>query len=112
MSEQKYDYDFEGSQSRRAPQPSQSNQPGEALPPVAIAPSDLSPTTLESLIEAFVLREGTDYGAVEASFETKTSQVRRQLEEGLVQIAFDPNTETVTILAAREWKQLASRNQP
>jgi uncharacterized protein YheU (UPF0270 family) len=112
MSEQKYDYDFEGSQSNRKPQPRPTKGQEELQPPVAIAPSDLSPTTLESLIEAFVLREGTDYGAVEASFETKTSQVRRQLEQGLVQIAFDPNTETVTILTAREWKQLASRNQP
>lgn len=111
MSEQKYDYDFEGGPPKSSAQRREPQQPAETLPPIAISPSDLSPSTLESLVEAFVLREGTDYGAVEVSLETKTSQVRRQLEEGLVQIAFDPNTETVTILTDREWKQLVSRSR-
>lgn len=110
MSEQRYDYDFDGGPAKSPAQERGPQQPAETLPPVAISPSDLSPSTLESLVEAFVLREGTDYGAAEVSFETKVSQVQRQLAEGLVQIAFDPNTETVTILTAREWKQRFSRS--
>ena len=84
----------------------------EIQPPLTIDPTELSSDTLESLVESFVLREGTDYGASEVSFETKTSQVRRQLEQGLVQIVFDPNNETVTIVTQREWKQLISRQKP
>lgn len=110
MSEQEYDYDFDGRPAKSSAQRREPQQPAELLPPVAISPSDLSPSTLESLVEAFVLREGTDYGATEVSFETKIAQVQRQLAEGLIQIAFDPNTESVTILTAREWKQKSSRN--
>jgi len=32
---------------------------------------DIAPETLENLIREFVLREGTDYGAVEISLQNK-----------------------------------------
>ncbi|WP_460549631.1 YheU family protein, partial [Geodermatophilus aquaeductus] len=41
---------------------------------------DLAPETLDSLIESFVLREGTDYGEHERSLEQKVADVRRQLK--------------------------------
>ena len=40
---------------------------------------DLSPETLENLIESFVLREGTDYGEHERTHEQKVADVKRQL---------------------------------
>lgn len=40
---------------------------------------DLSPETLENLIESFVLREGTDYGEHERTLEQKVADVKRQL---------------------------------
>ena len=43
---------------------------------------DLSPETLENLIESFVLREGTDYGEHERTLEQKVSDVKRQLQCG------------------------------
>lgn len=43
---------------------------------------DLSPETLENLIESFVLREGTDYGEHERTLEQKTADVKRQLQCG------------------------------
>ncbi len=49
------------------------------------------------MIESFVLREGTDYGAREYSLEQKVAQVRAQLERGRARILFDPETGTVTI---------------
>jgi uncharacterized protein YheU (UPF0270 family) len=58
----------------------------------------LKPETLEQLIKAFVLREGTDYGAVEASLDTKIKQIHRQLEKGDLKIVFDLSTETGSIV--------------
>jgi uncharacterized protein len=66
--------------------------------PVEIPIEALPPETLRSLIEHFVLREGTDYGAVEATLESKVADVQRQLARGEARIVFDPGTETVTFL--------------
>ena len=49
----------------------------------------LQPETLRALIEEFVTRSGTDYGAREASLEAKVEQVLRQLETSKAQIVFD-----------------------
>ena len=40
----------------------------------------LDKDTLYNLIESYVLREGTDYGEVEASIESKVNQVKLQLK--------------------------------
>ena len=72
----------------------------EPHPPVPVPHADLDPDTLRRLVEAFVLREGTDYGAVECSLEQKVAHVMAQLERGDARILFDPNTETVTIATA------------
>ena len=66
--------------------------------PVEIPLAELSPEALRGVVEAFVNREGTDYGAVERSLEEKVADVLRQLERGEARIVFDPETESVTIL--------------
>ena len=58
----------------------------------------LSPDTLQGLIEEFVTRDGTDYGEVEISLETKISQVLGQLKSGKAVIVFDQGTDTCNIL--------------
>ena len=61
-------------------------------------PADrLSPDALDGVIDDFILREGTDYGAVEASLEAKRRHVRAQLERGTARIVFDPASETFTL---------------
>ena len=60
----------------------------------------LSEAALDAVIESFVNREGTDYGARERGFEEKVADVRRQLERGEAQIVFDPETESVNIVPA------------
>ena len=81
-------------------------EPSEApTPPVDVPASALSEAALAGIIEQFVLREGTDYGAHEADYSTKLKQVRRQIETGEVKIVFDPNTESVTLLTRKEWAQ-------
>jgi uncharacterized protein YheU (UPF0270 family) len=70
----------------------------ERRPPVPIPYKELSADALKGVIEAFVLREGTDYGEREFSLEEKAAHVLRQLERGEAQIIFDPNTQTVDIV--------------
>ena len=48
---------------------------------VELAASDLSPDALRGLVEEFVSREGTDYGHVDRSLESKVRDVMRQLRE-------------------------------
>jgi len=72
--------------------------PTEPAPePIEIPMQELPPQTLRAVIEHFVLREGTDYGAQEATFERKVADVLRQLERGEARILFDPASESVTI---------------
>lgn len=73
----------------------------ELKPPVEIPSENLSAEALNGIIEAFVLREGTDYGAVEVSFERKKEQLLKQIKRGEGRIVFDPNTESVTLLNGR-----------
>ena len=56
--------------------------------------------TLNSLLEEFVSREGTDYGQTMYSLEQKVNHVRRQLEKGSIVIVFDHETETCNIVDA------------
>ncbi len=61
----------------------------------------LSPEALQRLIEEFVTRDGTDYGATERTLEQKVAAVRRLLERGEAVIVFDPGSGTCTV-APRE----------
>ena len=59
---------------------------------------DLSPETLDNLIESFVLREGTDYGEHDRSLEQKVNDVKRQLKSGDVVLVWSELHETVNIM--------------
>jgi uncharacterized protein YheU (UPF0270 family) len=60
----------------------------------------LSPEALQGVIEEFISREGTDYGEVEASRETKFRQAKYRLETGSAVLIFDDETETTNIFLA------------
>ena len=60
----------------------------------------LSPQALEGVIDEFISREGTDYGAIEASREMKFTLVKQKLEAGAAVLVFDDETETTNILLA------------
>lgn len=77
----------------------------ETLPPLEIPPSALSETAIEGLISEFILRDGTDYGLIEVSYETKVNSIQKQIENGHIVISFDQNTESVTLLTQQEWKK-------
>lgn len=66
--------------------------------PIEIDHQSLSPEALLNIIESFILREGTDYGAEEMSLATKVQQIRRQLEKSEIKIYFDQATQTVSLV--------------
>jgi uncharacterized protein YheU (UPF0270 family) len=54
--------------------------------------------TLQSIIESFVQREGTDYGEHEYSLDQKVAEVKSQLDQNQVVLVFDAESESVNIL--------------
>ena len=69
--------------------------------PIHIIPvSKLSAKALQGVIEEFISRNGTDYGAIEASWETSVKQVKEKLKSGLAVLFFDDETETTNVFLA------------
>jgi uncharacterized protein YheU (UPF0270 family) len=64
---------------------------------IKVPPAALSAAALQGVIEAFVLREGTDYGHRDYSLEEKCATVRKQLRHGLAHIWFDPESGSTTL---------------
>jgi uncharacterized protein YheU (UPF0270 family) len=69
--------------------------------PVEVPHGELAPETLRAVIESFVLREGTDYGERDASFEGKIADVRRQLDRREAVIVYDPISDSIDIIRKR-----------
>ncbi len=65
---------------------------------VEVPHAQLAPEVLRRLIEEFVTRDGTDYGAVERPLAEKVAAVMRQLEAGEVAIMVDTEHETIDIV--------------
>lgn len=65
--------------------------------------SELEKETIRSIAEAFVLREGTDYGEVEVSFEEKVDHVIERLNSGEAVLVYSQLHETVDIRPAESY---------
>ncbi|MBT0587869.1 YheU family protein [Alteromonas oceanisediminis] len=66
-----------------------------------IVPIDeLDSETLRNIAESIVLREGTDYGEEEVSFEEKVTQLLTKLKAGEVYIEYSELHESITLIAA------------
>ena len=64
--------------------------------------SDLTEDTLLNIIEGFVLREGTEYGADDVSLKDKVQQVLAQLKLGDVLLVYSELHETVNIIPKQQ----------
>ena len=64
--------------------------------------SSLSEDALTGIIEDFVTREGTEYGASDISLDQKVSQIRRQLERGDASIVYDAEQLSCSVALTRE----------
>ena len=80
------------------PSPGASSQEEEG---VEVSFDLLKPETLDQLIKAFVLREGTNYGGVEVPLARKIEELRSQLETGVLKIVFDLSTESGSMVAKK-----------
>ena len=69
--------------------------------PVEVPHTELPAATLRAVVESFVLREGTDYGAQDVTFERKIADVIRQLERREAAIFYDPGSDSVDIVVRR-----------
>ncbi|AAZ24509.1 MULTISPECIES: YheU family protein [Colwellia] len=70
-----------------------------------IIPLDqLSHETLTAIIEGFILREGTEYGAEDVSKEAKIAQVKKQLEQGSAVLVYSELHESINILPSDQFK--------
>ena len=67
----------------------------------------LSAQALRGVIEEFVTREGTEYGARDVELAAKVAQVHRQLERGEVRLFFDPVASSCQLLT----REAARRQQ-
>ncbi len=70
----------------------------------------LHPDVLQSLLEDYASRDGTDYGRVELSLEQKVLNLRRQIERGDLLILFDADSEHWDITPSDEARQLMAVN--
>ena len=64
---------------------------------VEVPAGALSREALHGVIEEFITREGTDYGAREHTFEQKRASVLGLIAAGEVAIFFDPQSQTTTL---------------
>ncbi|MGM0906442.1 MAG: YheU family protein [Pseudomonadota bacterium] len=59
---------------------------------------ELDQETLNNLLESVVLREGTDYGSQELSFDTKVEQLKQRLKSGEAVIVYSELHESVDVV--------------
>jgi len=66
---------------------------------------EIAPETLDSLIESFVLREGTDYGEQERTLTQKVADVKKQLQSGEAILVWSELHETVNIMPRGQFQR-------
>ena len=64
----------------------------------------LSKSALIGVVQEFVLREGTEYGAEDISLDVKVEQVIVQLEAEEIGIFYDSELRTTTIQLMETWE--------
>lgn len=70
--------------------------------PIEVPYTELAPDTLRTVVESFLGREGTDYGAVELTMDEKVGQALADFARGEAFLVFEANTETLRIVDKRE----------
>jgi uncharacterized protein len=78
---------------------------------ILVPHQSLNNETLYSLIDSYLLREGTDYGLVEVGLEQKRAQVLNSLTQNKVFIVFNPEDESVNIVSQEDLKSLNGENR-
>ncbi len=74
---------------------------GDEVETVIVPHGELSSAALQGLAEAFVLREGTEYGERPYTLQQKVRHVLNQLERGEAVIVCEPSSGSVDIVLQR-----------
>ena len=74
--------------------------------------SELTQEALLGIVDAFILREGTDYGQQDYTLEEKRQRVIAMLQGGKAEICFYPENEHIDIVL-NDWtnKRLRKNNK-
>ncbi|MEJ2361358.1 MAG: YheU family protein [Gammaproteobacteria bacterium] len=67
--------------------------------------NELSSDALQSLIEDFVTRDGTDYGQDEFSMQEKAAQLLARLESGDLLITYNEETQNCGLITKDEFRR-------
>ncbi len=68
--------------------------------------TQLSKEALQGLMDAFILREGTDYGFEEISHADKVNNLYKQIVAKKVVITFDEDTHETNLLTQQQFKKI------
>ncbi|VUD56765.1 hypothetical protein TDB9533_02387 [Thalassocella blandensis] len=58
----------------------------------------LNKDVLQGIVESYISREGTDYGAYELSMEEKVDNLMLQVKAGSIVVVYDEITQSVNLL--------------
>jgi uncharacterized protein YheU (UPF0270 family) len=67
---------------------------------IKIPATELTNAALLGVIDAFILREGTDYGHQDFTLDEKRDRVRAMLQSGAAEICFYPENEHIDVVLA------------
>ena len=73
---------------------------------IEVPAAELSEQAITGLVDEFITREGTDYGAHEHSLEQKRASVLRQLQRNEIAIVFEFESESTTLVSREELLRL------
>lgn len=73
---------------------------------VQVPPERLAADIYQQVLEEFINREGTDYGALEMSLTEKVENLKGQVDSGEVVILFDFESSSCTLMARDEARLL------
>jgi uncharacterized protein YheU (UPF0270 family) len=73
---------------------------------VPVPPARLEDDVLRGLLEAFIGRDGTDYGERELAQEEKVGRLRRQLDDGDLLILYDLDSEQWDLVPRAQAEEL------
>ncbi|MDB4991622.1 MAG: hypothetical protein JWN04_6800 [Myxococcaceae bacterium] len=78
---------------------------------IEVPPGSLSEEAVNGLVDEFITREGTDYGAREHSLDEKRQSVLRQLARNEIAIVFDFESESTTLVSRDDLKKLGHTDE-
>ena len=73
---------------------------------IEVPAGQLSEQAIMGLVDEFITREGTDYGAYEHTLAQKRASVLRQLKRNEIAIVFEFESESTTLVSREELARL------